>query len=197
MKSRRWHIILFSMCVALIVAASGVSAEVLTLEQCIDIALEKNGSADFRLPQTRLSYHQAQQNVWSAWGGLLPTLSHSYGYYYQKLPAGSIFDQTTGERFSVPSKSSSSWSTGFSLRHTLFDGGANAYRVAQAYHSRAAMAENLRSAENQLVLGVKERYFSLLKAMRRVSTAVGIIVNPAKTKFNARTATIGATRASE
>ena len=66
MKSRRWHIILFSMCVALIVAASGVSAEVLTLEQCIDIALEKNGSADFRLPQTRLSYHQAQQNVWSS-----------------------------------------------------------------------------------------------------------------------------------
>jgi outer membrane protein TolC len=156
------------MCVALVAAASGVSAEVLTLEQCINIALEKNGSADFGLPRTLLSYHQAKENVWSAWGGLLPSISHGYSYSYLKLPEGTIFDPTTGERISAPSKSSDSWSASFSLRHTLFDGGANVYRVAQAYHNRAAMAENLRSAENQLVLGVKERYFGLLKAKRLV-----------------------------
>lgn len=168
MKSRRWQITILGMCVALIVAASGVSAEVLTLNQCIDIALKNNGSADFRMPSTRLSYHRAQQDVWSAWGGLLPSISHGYGYSYLKNPAGSIFDPTTGERITVPSKSSSSWSTSFSLNHTLFDGGANAYRVAQSYHNRQASEEGLRSAENSLVLGVKERYFNLLKSNRLV-----------------------------
>jgi len=168
MKARRWQITLLGTIVALMLAASGASAEVLTLDQCIDIALEQNGSADFRLPQTQLAYHRAQQNVWSAWGGLLPSISHGYGYSYLKTPAGSIFDPTTGDRLTVPSKSSSSWSASFSMRQTLFDGGANVYRVAQAYHDRRASSENLRSAENSLIYGVKQRYFDLLKSNRLV-----------------------------
>lgn len=168
MNARRWQITLLGTIVALMIAASGASAEVLTLDQCIDIALEQNGSSDFGLPSARLSYHRSTQGVWSAWGDVLPSISHGYSYSYLKTPAGSFFDPTTGERVSNPSKSSSSWSTSFSLSHTLFDGGANVYRITQAYHNRRASSESLRSRENQLIYGVKQRYYDLLKANRLV-----------------------------
>lgn len=168
MRSRGWQVTLLGTIVALMIAVPGASAEVLTLDQCIDIALEQNGSADFGMPSARLSYHQSSQNVWSAWGNLLPSISHGYNYSYLKTPAGSFYDPTTGERVTNPSTSSSSWSTSFSMNHTLFDGGANVYRVAQAYHNKKASSESLRSRENQLIYGVKQLYYDLLKANRLV-----------------------------
>ena len=168
MAQQQWIRVCVLAIAVICLAVTSVSAETLTLDQCIDIALNKNGSNLYRLPSARISYNQAKQGVWSRWGGLLPSVSHGYSYFYQKLPEGTIFDQTTGERIDVPAKSSASWSTSFSLDHTLFDGGANWYRLAQAYHNRAAARENLRGAENGLVLGVKEQYFSLLKAVKLV-----------------------------
>ncbi|MEW5701939.1 MAG: TolC family protein [Candidatus Zixiibacteriota bacterium] len=155
--------------VVLVAGVSTVSAEVLTLEQCIQIALERDGSQAYGLPLARAGYHEAGQGIWSAWGGLLPTLSHGYGYQYQKLPSTSIYDPTTGQFVGSAGGSSSAWSTNFSLNHELFDGGANAYRVALAYHNRAAQRERLRGTENALIFGVKSGYFGLLKADRLVA----------------------------
>jgi len=153
MGRRRLAAISGLMLVMVLTATAAASAEMLTLEQCIQIALEHDGSREYGLPQARIGYHQAQQGIWSAWGALLPSLSHGYSYGYTRLPGGS---------------SSANWSTGFSLNHDLFDGGANAYGLARAYHELAAQREQLRGSENGLVLGVKEGYFSLLKATRLV-----------------------------
>ncbi|GAB4316020.1 MAG: TolC family protein [Candidatus Zixiibacteriota bacterium] len=146
-----------------------VQAEELTLEQCIDIALEQNGSREYGLPSARENYHRARQAVWSAWGDFLPSLSHGYNYRHNRF-GDEIYDPTTGQFIPIPKseQTSTSWSTGFTLSQTLFDGGANFYRIAQSYHARAAQEENVRGAENDLILGVKERYFSLLKAQKLV-----------------------------
>lgn len=154
--------------VCLTALTTTVRAETLTLQQCIDRALATNGSAAYGLPSAREGYHRTGQGIWSAWGNLLPSLSHGYNYSYYKFPSTVIFDPTTGQFVESPGGSSTSWSTNFSLRQTLFDGGANVYRVAQAYHSRAVSSENLRGAENALVLGVKQAYFDLLKAQKLV-----------------------------
>lgn len=154
--------------ISLTLGAGVVHAEVMTLEQCVQQALQTNGSSQFGLPQAREGYHRSGQGVWTAWGLLLPSLSHSYNHSYTKFPSSRIYDPTTGEFIDSPGGSSTSWSTSFSLRQTIFDGGANAYRVTQAYHNRAANAENLRGAENALVLGVKEAYFELLKSQQLV-----------------------------
>ena len=154
--------------VVLTLGICSASAEVLTLEQCIQLAMQTNGSLQFGIPQARQGFHRSGQGVWTAWGQLLPSLSHSYSHRYTKFPSSTIYDETTGEFIQSPGGSSTSWSTDFSMRQTLFDGAANVYRVSQAYHDRIASSENLRGAENGLVLGVKEAYFELLKSKQLV-----------------------------
>ncbi len=154
--------------IVITLGARAATAQVLTLEQCIDLALKTNGSSQFGVPQAREGAHRAGQGVWTAWGDLLPSLSFSQNYSHSKFPTDSILDPLTGEYVSSPS-SSSRWSAGFNLDHTLFDGGANWYSVSQSYHNRTGSRENLRGAQNGLVLGVKENYFGLLKSQELVS----------------------------
>lgn len=166
---RNFGRVLFAACVIVgSLGAHAVSAEVMTLEQCIQRALETNGSAQYSIPQARTSEHRVGQGVWTAWGRLLPSLSFSQNYSHSKFPTDSILDPLTGEYVTSPS-TSTRWSANFSLDHTLFDGGANWYSVSQSYHDRAGSRENLRSAQNALVLGVKENYYNLLKSQELVS----------------------------
>ena len=79
-KRRRLNLVGFTAFIVCFLTGATVSAEVLTLDQCIDIALDRNGSRQFGLPQARISYHQAKQGVWSAWGTLLPRFTHGYNY---------------------------------------------------------------------------------------------------------------------
>lgn len=153
---------------AITLGAQPASAEVLTLEQCIQRALETNGSSQYGLPNALEGHHRSKQGVWTAWGNLLPSLSHGYNYSHSKFPSTVIYNPITGQFEQSSGGSSTSWSTSFGLNHTVFDGGANIYRVSQAYQSRAINAENLRAAENALVFGVKEAYFNLLKSMQLV-----------------------------
>lgn len=152
--------------VALGVAASTASAQVLTLDQCIELALRTNGSSQYGVPQSRESAHRAGQGIWTAWGNLLPSLSASYDYSFTRRAADSNF--FGGQWFPSPT-TSTSYVSRFSLSQTLFDGGSNWYSVSQAYHNRKAGYESLRGAQNALILGVKEAYFGLLKSQELVA----------------------------
>ena len=157
MNPRRWHIFLFTMGVALVVGASAVSAEVLTLEQCIDIALKQNASV--LSPGLKVGLSQAEQGVWSAWGGLLPSVSWGMDYQYFDP---SYFDSKTGRAIA------SRYSTSVGANQTLFDGFRNIYTVRKAYQDRQATRESYRGAELSLILDVKSMYFTLLKNQRLV-----------------------------
>jgi outer membrane protein TolC len=169
MVKRHFSVLVVLAVLVTVCGASAAHAEVLTLEQCINLSLENHGSAEYGIPRALGSYHQSKQGVWSAWGGLLPSLTNSYGYNWSKTSKFRI-DATTGNLIEIPEefRKSKSWSTSFSLGQTFFDGGANWYKVAQSYHRRAELREGLRSAENRLVFGVKEGYFFLLKASKLV-----------------------------
>jgi len=158
--------------ILLIGAGTHAVAETLTLDQCIEIALDNNGSATYGLLSAREGYHQSKQGVWSAWGGLLPTFSNSYGYSDSRdyQPAGQYFNPITQEIETTdggPVKQHG-WDASFSLNQTLFDGGANWYRVAQSYHQRAANRESMRQRENEVIYGVNQKFFGLLKARKLV-----------------------------
>ncbi|HUU47038.1 MAG TPA: TolC family protein [Acidobacteriota bacterium] len=151
--------------------ASLAGAQVLTLNECINIAMENYGSSQYGLPSALQSYHQSQQAVWSAWGDLLPRISHGYNYNWSRNSDVTWLEEAKQfvpiDSAGIP-KTTTRWSNSFSLQQTLFDGGANLYRVAQSYHQRTARREGLRSAENNLVFGIKEGYFNLLKAIKLV-----------------------------
>lgn len=155
------------------VAVSSVAAqEILTVDQCVNIALENHGSAAYRLPQALEGYHRSRQGVWSAWGAMLPRISNGYNYNYRRS-GRIIFSREFGQFVDIDtlpffSQSSTSWSTDFSLSQNVFDGGATWYRIAQSYHERASRRELLRSAENNLIFGVKDSYFKLLKFIKLV-----------------------------
>ena len=156
----------------LIGLAAPAGAETLTLDQCIDIALNNDGSADYGLLGAREGYHQARQGVWSAWGDILPSLNNSTNYSHTrwKSEGGSFIDPTTGDVLTSEggAQTSTSWSTSFSLSQTFFDGGANWYRVAQSYHNRAFSQENMRRREDEVIYGVNQKYYGLLKAKKLV-----------------------------
>ncbi len=166
---RNFGKVIIATCLTVVsLGAHAATAQDLTLEQCIDLALKTNGSSQYGVPQARAGEHRSGQGVWTAWGSLLPSLSFSENYSHSKYPPDSILNPLTGEYIPSPS-TTSRWSAGFNLGQTLFDGGANWYSVSQSYHNRAISRENLRGAQNALVLGVKENYFGLLKSQELVS----------------------------
>lgn len=172
MGLRRTFTTLAILSIVFVALASPVRAETLTLEQCIDIALQNNGSADYGLLSAREGYHSAKQDVWSAWGNILPNLNNSTNYSHTrwKSEGGSFIDPTTGDVLTSEggAQTSTSWSTSFSLSQTFFNGGANWYRVAQAYHNRTFSQESMRRREDEVIYGVNQRYFGLLKAKKLV-----------------------------
>lgn len=160
--------VIVAICLTVVaLGTQAATAQVMTLDQCIDLALKTNGSSQYGVPQARDSEHRAGQGVWTAWGDLLPSLSFSQNYGHSKYPPDSILT-STGQWIPSPT-SASRWSAGFNLDQTLFDGGANWYAISRSYHSRAGSRANLRGAQNALVLGVKENYFGLLKSQELVS----------------------------
>lgn len=166
---RGWLIAAMAAFLVVMLIPMTASAEVLTLEQCIQIALEREASP--QVASARLSYTNARQGVWSSWGNLLPSISHGFNYSHSRF-SEVFYDPSLARFISRDSlgldRTSTSWSNSFRLSQTLFDGGANFYRVAQSYHNRAAARENLRGAENDLVLSIKEQYYGLLKALKLV-----------------------------
>ncbi|MBD3168690.1 MAG: hypothetical protein GF307_04350 [candidate division Zixibacteria bacterium] len=141
-----------------------VMAEKLTLEQCIDIAVENNPE----IKSAKNQYKISRESVWSAYGGLLPSLDSylnasrtvygptSYLRYDQNT--NQLIDASTG--ISV----SKNYSAGFVMNYTLFNGLSNIYNIRDAKANAKAEHYNVEGTKRDIIYRVKERYFSLLQA---------------------------------
>lgn len=152
--------------------SSSQNGGVLTLDQCVRLALENNSL----LRNAERSYHIAGTNVMASRSGLLPrvNMSLSSGRFRQgdrtleqDTPVG--IDSATGailyERREITQGgfTSSSNSAQLSVSQTLFDFGASINRLRQANASEDASRFSFESTKQNTILLVRQRYFGYLK----------------------------------
>jgi len=131
------------------VAAAPSNAEIMTLDDCVEIAL----TSSLTLAQAQENLAGAGAGVMSGWSGVLPRVSAGLGYSDGRTVTGGA------------SVNSESYSGNLSLNQTLFDGGAFA-RLSGAHRSRNASEFALDGARRSVILSTKAAYYGLLKAMR-------------------------------
>ncbi len=135
-----------------------VSAETLTLEQCIDLALKNHPD----VIRARGSVKTARADVLSAFGQFLPRVSASAQVYQTE---GSIVIDGI---VIAPSKITKNYTIGASANLTLFNGGQNIFNYLTAKANKAYFDYAAEQTENNLILSVKLFYFANLASEKLV-----------------------------
>lgn len=140
------------------------SPQVYTLDECIQLAEKHNA----QLIAAEQSYKASRGRVWTAWGGLLPSLNSDVGYSrtvygpsefptYDPLLGQTVL-QTTGVRtskgYSASIRAGQSWSLG----------GYNLFDIREKTASRNSAQSSYRLTRQELILSVKRAYFDVLKS---------------------------------
>ncbi len=139
--------------VVLVAFGGGVQAEKLTLDECIDIALERNVS----MATARYSLDMAKQDVWSAWGSWLPRFSAraSYSYYDQALNSASQVAVVRGIFRQYDKR--------LQFEQNLFRWGGNYFNLKNKLLLRAKSKYDLTQSELETIDLVRNYYYSALK----------------------------------
>jgi outer membrane protein TolC len=156
------------------------SQEVLTIDQCINIALKNN----YDVKAAEKNYDGARYNLLGAWSGFLPraSLSSSWARYehtYLIYPEGG----------GLPYLSRSSYGLGLSFSQTIFDGFNNVANYNYSKKGKFSAGENLKLTKQSVVLGVKNSCYALLKAQMLLEVQTEAVkrseeqLNMAKAKY--------------
>jgi outer membrane protein len=132
------------------------ASDTLTLNDCITIALANNPT----LLQSKLNIDQARAAVIDANSSFYPSLGLSTGYRY----GGAFSDTANG-----------SFSTGLNAQLTLYKGGAIRAGSKIAYKKFDIAQENYRQKVNDLVLSVKQAFFSILQNQEQISLTDSVL----------------------
>lgn len=150
------------------VTSGTVSAEVYTLDKCIETALKNN----YGVIAAKNSYDAARGEVYTGWGELLPSISVS-ARASQSWSAFSLYDQYA-QKFVAGKVNFYSGALSFSQNY----GGLGLYTYAnlrKKYHDRGSSFNNYINANLTLILNVKEYYYNLLKAKMLLDVATDAV----------------------
>ncbi|MCK5126764.1 MAG: TolC family protein [candidate division Zixibacteria bacterium] len=139
-----------------------VFAKTYSLDECIEMAKQ----TDPDLERFRNNVKTSGMTVWNQAGQFLPSLS--FGGDYTKTKMYGILD-SLGNVF--PGYTTNSYSTGFTLNYTLFDGLQNVWNYFGSKQSKSVADYNLVSSVSNLQYAVKGSYYLVLKAKRDFEVA--------------------------
>ena len=149
---------------------SQVSAEVYTLDKCIETALRNN----YGVIAAKNSYDAARGEIYTAWGNFLPGINVS-ARANQSWSGFSYYDVDARKAISGAQKTNSySGALSFSQNY----GGLGLYTYAnlrKKYHDRGSSFNSYVSANSTLILNVKEYYYNLLKARMLLDVATDAV----------------------
>ncbi len=135
-------------------ATTLLASETLSLDDCIQIALQKNPG----VVRDREAVDEAVLGVTVSRSSLLPRLQASSGY--SKSGNGVTSD---------------SYSSSLTLSQTLFQGGSNLASVRASRAHIEIAQQNLRLTENQIVQSVKEAYYEVIQKEDRLRLTEDIV----------------------
>ena len=142
--------------------SSVLSAETLTLDKCVEIALERNSD----VIMGELQAEMAGKDVTSALSYFLPSASAEVGYTHSvKGPSSEVYITSDGVAVPLQSEELKSWNSasGISVQQSIFN--AKSIYGYKSYKNMKKSADFSASDIRQTVIyRVKERYYNLLKA---------------------------------
>jgi len=181
--------IMVFLCFIMLMGATA-SADVLTLDDCIELALKNNQD----IIRARGNARIASGNVWQAFGAFLPSISASgtatqtYAHEYSQTQSGhSLFPTDTSiglsDTMMIPRDTflvipfveditmggfNKSFSLGASAGLTLFNGGRNIFNYFGAKADKKYYDYSLKSTEDYIIYRVKVIYFAYLKMLEKM-----------------------------
>ncbi len=148
---------------------------VLSLEDCIRIALENNS----QLKNTELAFDAAKQDVLSSYQGILPSITTSAGRgkvvtgpseYLSNEPVGIdpetgnvIYEQRTRK---IERSTRESSSASINLNQTIFDGGIWWNQIRKAKTDKKASKYDLIAQRNNTINQIQQAFFELGKQIK-------------------------------
>ncbi|MCP4632788.1 MAG: TolC family protein [candidate division Zixibacteria bacterium] len=145
-----------------------VSAETLTLDQSIDLALKNHPN----VISAKGNVKTANAGVWNAYGNFLPRVSASggvsetHGWWYADSLMADPSDYNTGVLNKWYKSSSKNYSLGVSANMTLFNGGQNIFNLLGAKANKSYFNNMSEMTQQDLILEVKRQYFNYLAAIK-------------------------------
>lgn len=151
-------------------ASGPVSAEVYTLDTCIETAIRNN----YGVIAARNSYDVARGEIYTAWGRFLPGINVSARA--SQSWAGFSYYDTDARKLISGAQKTDSYSGALSFSQNY--GGLGLYTYAnlrKKYHDRGSSFNSYISASSTLILNVKEYYYNLLKAKMLLDVATDAV----------------------
>lgn len=148
---------------------------ILTLEECVSIALEQNADAVIG----KKYVESAKAGVRGAVANFLPKLNASSSYSHSVQSFQDPLSGISLEGIYVPERylerKSDSYSAGLSMSQSLFRGGYNWANLSSARANHRRVQSSYEQTEQSLALEVKVRYYDLLKATRLLQVAEELV----------------------
>ena len=151
-------VLLFMECLALPSLAS--AAKVLSLEDCIGIAIRNN--PEIGIAESGLK--GAESGLLQSYGQLLPNLSVSFTTGRAFYGPSSIQYDTQGRPVQNEGFDYNSYSFNMNSSITLFDGGRNINTIRSSMRSRDAAREEFRYTQDIVTAMVINKYYNLVRA---------------------------------
>ncbi|MEE9552754.1 MAG: TolC family protein [candidate division Zixibacteria bacterium] len=139
------------------------AAETYSLDDCIETALKNN----YGIVAAKNSYDAARGEVYTAWGGLLPTISISANGS-RNWPIFARFDESSGQIISGRDRFSSSLNFSNSFPGMGLYNYAN---IKKKRNDRNSSFYYFVKSQKDLILGVKGYYYDLLKSKMLLEVA--------------------------
>ncbi len=148
----------------------------LTLDECVQIALQNNSS----LKISGYQVESAETSVTSARANFLPKINSSFssGKYIQgarvtkmDVPTGEVDSETGGVIYEEKSvlqdrTERNSHSASVSLSQNIFDFGKSMNNLKSNKAGKTSMEHSLKNTRNDVIAGVKQAFYELLKQYR-------------------------------
>ncbi|MFO7568252.1 MAG: TolC family protein [Smithellaceae bacterium] len=135
--------------------------DILTLEQCLQIALKSNPAIN----AAQSVIHQAESRIGQARSGYYPQINFQSGYH-RVAPSAT----------SLRSDPYNSYSNTLSLNQTLFDFGKTWTRVDISTLNRESAEADFQEVKASIIFGVKEAYYGFVKARMSEQVATETVV---------------------
>jgi outer membrane protein len=145
----------------LLVSGAGAQPRTLTLQQAIEIALERNLS----IRQAENNVKSASAGVLTAYGAYLPTLSASGGWTRTQTERAASTQLIGGVPLAVPATSSTvnNFSTGLSVGYTIFDGFNRESNFNRAVSNSISSEKTAERTRQSIVFQVQASYLTVLR----------------------------------
>jgi outer membrane protein len=144
-------------------SCAGYSQKLLTLEEAINIALQRNTS----LQKSVNGIKSFESNVTAAYGSLLPTLGAQAGFSWTRSEQeGGSFPLPNGGFIPLPKSISEtrSYSLGAGTNWTLFDGLSNLATVSQSKNNLESAQLSLSRLKQNIVFQTVSNYYDIINA---------------------------------